>query len=501
MAPEIKSVAIIGAGAAGAVAAAAFRAENYYDRIKVFERRESAGGSWIYDADPRPHPPLQPGKLAEDVDPPLKIPDLDLRVPKAAPPNQQERYSQTPVYNNLTTNVPHIAMSFSDRTFAYGPFPPHYIPRQYIEDYFSHHETDRFLSLNTTVEDVSKIPPTEKGGQQRWKLTLRKYDPLQHIDLWWEESFDAVIIATGHYSVPCIPSVKGLEEYIQKYPGRVIHSKPYRSPHIYTSKRVLVIGNQASGHDISNELVTTAKLPVYQSRRSPGLWDGDSPPPGIEWKPVVEEYIPSTGRILFSDGTYLDDVDTVIYCTGYQVSFPFWNAAHNGQELWDPKDKKLIKGYWHTFFQDFKNLAIIGLPRTLTFRSFEYQAIALARLWSGRNKVDLPPLEQQEKWERDRLESKKREGKRFHDIPWDDGETFAWLEGLFEIAGLGTLKGDGMIPPVLGKEVVWAIEHLRKYPRPERGKDGKMAGDVEGADEDKDWVLVERTKKDSLAFI
>lgn len=62
---QIKSVAIIGAGAAGkphyfprtyirkeltitkgAVTAAAFKAENYYDRIRVFERRETPGGTW-----------------------------------------------------------------------------------------------------------------------------------------------------------------------------------------------------------------------------------------------------------------------------------------------------------------------------------------------------------------------------------------------------------------------------------------------------------------------
>ncbi|GKT47397.1 thiol-specific monooxygenase [Colletotrichum spaethianum] len=43
---KIKSVAIIGAGAAGAVTAAAFKAENYFERIQVFERRESAGGTW-----------------------------------------------------------------------------------------------------------------------------------------------------------------------------------------------------------------------------------------------------------------------------------------------------------------------------------------------------------------------------------------------------------------------------------------------------------------------
>jgi hypothetical protein len=66
----IRSVAIIGAGAAGkspflarsgevgrvhvciigAITAAAFAAEEYFERIQVFERRESAGGTWYFES-------------------------------------------------------------------------------------------------------------------------------------------------------------------------------------------------------------------------------------------------------------------------------------------------------------------------------------------------------------------------------------------------------------------------------------------------------------------
>ena len=212
---------------------------------------------------------------------------------------------------------------------------------------------------------------------------------------------------------------------------------------------------------------------------------------------MISEYVPSTGRIIFADGSYLDDIDTVIYCTGYQVSFPFWNAETNGRELWDYEQGKLINGYWHTFFRDFESLAIVGMPRTLTFRSFEYQGIALARLWSGRSSAGLPGFEEQERWERERVVKTREKGRRFHDIPWDDGETFEWLGGLFGIAGLGTLKGEGRVPPVLGRELVWAIEHLRKYPEPKRGV-GK--GEEEGFEEG-GWVLVEGREKDSLGFI
>lgn len=297
----------------------------------------------------------------------------------------------------------------------------------------------------------------------------------------------------------------------------MVHSKTYRTPILYENKKVLTIGNSASGHDVTAELVSTVKLPVFQSRRSKSRWDGSEPPPGIAWKPIIKEFLPS-GRIVFEDDTYLDDIDTVIYCTGYKASFPFWNSKNNGREFWDYEQNKLIKTYLHTFFQDFTTLAIVGVPRSLTFRSFEYQAIALARLFSGRQSIKLPPVEEQEKWEKDREERTKRDGLKYHDIGWDHNETMNWLGTLHDIAGLGLLTGEGMVPPVFSKEMKWAIENLKKYPEPGDGEDDKVlkapqapqiprTPELQDALEEKDnvdnsWVVVTRGgKKDSLWFI
>lgn len=299
--------------------------------------------------------------------------------------------------------------------------------------------------------------------------------------------------------------MKGLDAYIEKFPSRVVHSKLYRTPALYANKKVLLIGNSASGHDLTTEIVSTAHLPVYQSRRSRSRWDGNEPPDGIEWKPIIKEY-KLDGGIIFEDDTYMDDIDTVIYCTGYKASFPFWNEKANGRPFWDYEANKMVNGYWHTFLRDFSTLAIVGLPRVLTFRSFEYQAIALARLFSSRNSKSLPPLEEQERWDNERKEERRKSGKKFHDIEWDTGETQEWLGKMFEIAGLGTLKGEGRIPPVLGKELLWALEHLRKYPEP--GKERQDIG-LEGEEpkqnwetsSNPEWILVDRTQKDLLAFI
>ncbi|OCK73369.1 FAD/NAD(P)-binding domain-containing protein [Lepidopterella palustris CBS 459.81] len=435
----IKSVAVVGAGAAGAITAAALSRENYFQNIRVFERRESVRGTCL---------------------------------PTTTSPNQQERFEKTPIYNSLTTNVPDVAMSFSDVPFPCGPFVPHYIPCEYLKNYFSAHELTYLLVLNTMVEDVSKL--LSPKGRERWKLTLRRHDPQRSVDEWWQEEFDAVIFGNGHYSVPYIPKVKGLSEYISRFPNRVMHSKYYRSPSVYEGKKILVIGNSASGHDITTELVQHDELPAYQSIRSASRWDDD---------------------------TFLDDIAIVIYCTGYKASFPFWNEQANGRPIWDYGENKLVKGYWHTFLQDFPTIGLVGVPRVLTFRSWEYHAIALARIFSGRNAKSLPSIAEQERWDRDRLDVVKREKRKFHDIQWETGETMEWLRALFEWAGLRTLEGNGRIPPALTKDVIWAIEHLWKYPEPGKDSNYCIQSTLKDKDSDGDWVVLSKGSKDLLYFI
>ncbi|KAJ4145636.1 hypothetical protein LMH87_004482 [Akanthomyces muscarius] len=95
---RIESVAIIGAGPSGAIAAAALKAENYFDRIRVFERRETAGGTWIHDPDPGPAAPVEPGKLPSEIDAHLDIPS---NLPTTTLPDRTNRWATTPVYDSL----------------------------------------------------------------------------------------------------------------------------------------------------------------------------------------------------------------------------------------------------------------------------------------------------------------------------------------------------------------------------------------------------------------
>lgn len=323
---------------------------------------------------------------------------------------------------------------------------------------------------------------------------------------------------------------------MQTFSNRVTHSKFFRTVDLYANKRVLVIGNSASGHDITTLLVQShkPKLPVYQSRRSRSRWDRHEPNKGVEWKPVISKYDASTGDIIFADGTHLSDIDTVIYCTGYKPSYPFWNEATNDGPLYDYQADHLLDNYQHTFSRRFpRTLGFIGLPRVLTFRSFEYQAIALARYFAGRahysdndnnNTANQSKQQQQQpllaspaeqaRWQADRTDLVRREKRKFHDIPWDNGETMEWFRFLFDVAGLPVLEGWGRCPPVLGKQTRWSIEHVRKYPIP--GDDDKdddedpnevaPRGELDHRDDDDaaGWVVLETDDeilKDSLHFI
>lgn len=67
-------------------------------------------------------------------------------------------------------------------------------------------------------------------------MTLRKSGSSGQFDYWWTETFDAIIVASGHYTVPYVPHIKGLAEFAQTYPGSVEHTKGFRGVDRYRGK-------------------------------------------------------------------------------------------------------------------------------------------------------------------------------------------------------------------------------------------------------------------------
>lgn len=109
------------------------------------------------------------------------------------------------------------------------PFRHHTIINKYIHSLVHRNGYEKLVSYNTTVELVEKV------GDE-WRLVLRKDGDEGGNDEWWEERFDAVVVASGHYSVPYIPKVEGLEEFERSRPGSVKHSKMFRGRDAYKGK-------------------------------------------------------------------------------------------------------------------------------------------------------------------------------------------------------------------------------------------------------------------------
>lgn len=99
------------------------------------------------------------------------------------------------------------------------PFRHWHVMRRYVRGLLDRNGYGDLVSYNTTVENVQKI------GDQ-WKVTLRKSGVSS--DYWWAEYFDAVVVASGHYWVPYIPAIEGLEAFEKLRPGSVLHSKHFR---------------------------------------------------------------------------------------------------------------------------------------------------------------------------------------------------------------------------------------------------------------------------------
>ncbi|KFY09085.1 hypothetical protein V492_05644 [Pseudogymnoascus sp. VKM F-4246] len=398
----IKRVAVIGAGPAGAIAVDALAQEGAFDIIRVFERREKVGGCWVQDpAHISPQLPDFKTLASRTADKPHDIPPS---LPTYTPRSTQYRHDETSVYPLLETNIDYHTMEFSQEPIPikqtsrsiqrHGPSTPfrhHTVVQQYIEGLLDRKGYKDFVECGVTVERVEKV-----NGS--WKVTLRKAGAER--DYWWVEEFDAVVVASGHYTVPHVPYIEGLEEFARAYPGSVEHSKGYRGSEKYRQKNVVVIGASVSGMDIARDLIGVAQHPINSVVR--GKWHpyfGRSAfdHSDIETRPAIKRIESAEGRrtIIFEDGTRLDNVDNIILGTGYSWTLPFLPD-------FPIRNNRLPGLYLHVFQRQDPTLVFIGaIAAGFTFKVFEWQAVLAARYFAGR--VQLPSIAEQEKWETDRV--------------------------------------------------------------------------------------------------
>ncbi|URD84951.1 Flavin-containing monooxygenase [Musa troglodytarum] len=329
-------VAVIGAGAAGLVAARELRREGL--RVVVFERDAAIGGTWVYTPATESDPlGLDPGR----------------------------GIVQTSLYESLRTNLPRECMGFLDYPFSSRRAP-------------DGGDTRRFPG-HREVETV------ERDRDGRWQVDSRSVDEAGGDGGDESEAFDGVVVCNGHFTEPRIAEIPGIDAW----PGKQLHSHNYRVPEPFTDQVVLIIGSAASAVDISRDIVRYAKEVHISNRSLP-----DEPPrkqPGHDnmWLHSMIASTHSDGTVVFQDGSSVQ-VDVIIHCTGYNYHFPFLKT--NGIITVD--DNCVGPLYKHVFPPSHApSLAFIGIPwKVAPFLMFELQSKWVAGVLSRR--ISLPTKEE-----------------------------------------------------------------------------------------------------------
>lgn len=338
-------VAVVGAGAGGLAAIRALRLEGH--SVVCFEAASGVGGTWDGGAD-------------------------------------------RPLYDSLRTNLPRSLMAFDAFPWSddFGGdsriFCSSLAVQRYLEAY-----ADAF-SLRGAVRcrcRVTRATPLPRGAG--WEVTALHTLPDDAADRGSQtlivEVFDALIVASGHYAQPFVPPL--VASCAPPFPGCVSHSSAYRSPAAFAGLRVLVVGAASSGEDISREIstVTARVVLAAETFQAGGEEEEDSGGGGggtrsgrVERRRAKLVSLRPDGSVLFADGSTLDRVDHVLFCTGYETTFPFFDENLVDLRVSDNSVSPLFEHMWPVSHAP--SLSLIGLPfRIVPFPLMELQASWVAK--------------------------------------------------------------------------------------------------------------------------
>jgi Flavin-binding monooxygenase-like len=324
-----EKVCIVGAGSSGLTAAQVLQARGV--PFDCFEKGSTVGGNWRYEND----------------------------------------NGISSAYRSLHINSSRKLMSYKafPMPAEYPDYPSHEHVAAYFDAYAERFGLEKRITFNTEVLAAEPV-----DGE--WEVTVEGSEGQR------SERYRAVLVCNGHHWKPRWPEppFPGAEQFA----GEQIHAHHYREPEVLVGKRVLVLGIGNSAVDIAVESSRIAERTLLAMRR--GAWvlpkylngkpiDEASPPLAsrlplavqrffmrrmlkvavgemedyglpepdhrlLEAHPTVSsELLPRLGHgdiavkpnldrfaggntVRFADGSE-EQVDLVVYCTGYEIEFPF----------------------------------------------------------------------------------------------------------------------------------------------------------------------------------
>jgi thioredoxin reductase len=330
-----EKVCVIGAGSSGIVACQVLKARGI--GFDCFEKGSFVGGNWRYEND----------------------------------------NGMSSAYRSLHINTSRRVMAFKTLPMPdhYPDYPNHFQMAAYFDEFVDHFGLRERIRFRTEVVQVEP-----QDGE--WEVTVEDADGNREAN-----RYGAVLVANGHHWDPRWPepAFPGSDEFS----GEQIHVHHYREPDVLPGQRVLVLGIGNSAVDVavessriadatfiamrrgayvlpkyingkpidetSNPFISMLPLsvqrffvnralsiaaaadmtayglpkpdhklfeahPTVSSELLPRLGHGD-----IQVKPNIDRF--TGGRtVRFVDGSE-EEVDLVVYCTGYKMTFPFFDPA------------------------------------------------------------------------------------------------------------------------------------------------------------------------------
>ncbi|MDE0408360.1 MAG: NAD(P)/FAD-dependent oxidoreductase [Alphaproteobacteria bacterium] len=340
-----KRVAVIGAGPSGLAQLRAFQSAKAggadVPEVVCYEKQEDWGGLWNYT--------WRTG-LDEYGEP-----------------------VHCSMYRYLWSNGPKEGLEFADYTFEehfgrqIASYPPREVLFDYIEGRVKRAGVRDAVRFRTTVRRVDYDDATGLFAVTAHNLTT---------DEEATESFDHVVVATGHFSTPNVPHFDGLD----RFNGRVLHAHDFRDAVEFKDKDILIIGTSYSAEDIGSQCWKYGCRSVTVSHRTAAM--------GFDWPDNWKE-VPLLQKVEGNTCTFKDgstaDVDAIILCTGYLHYFPFMAPELRLRSANRLATADLYKG---VVWVDNPKLFYLGMQdQWYTFNMFDAQAWYARDIIMGRIEV------------------------------------------------------------------------------------------------------------------